>query len=415
MRLDRDNIREIADSLTRNKSRSLLTGFGVFWGVFMLLLMLGGGQGFKQVISSVFSGFATNTSILYSSTTSKPYGGFREGRYWQLDFTDIERLKMWMPELETVTPMVFAPDSKAVFAENSSNVSIQGVYPDYVKIEEPRLKYGRFLNDADLLQTRRVCVIGKQVYKDLFPDGGDPCGEFIKVGPSYYQIVGVDVSSSQVAVGEAPAYRISIPLPVAQSLYNRGNGVDVICVTGLSGVKMSDLETQMRQIIAPRHKVDPTDKQALEIFNTEQIFNIIDSLFIGVAFLVWLVGLGTIFGGVIGVSNIMMVTVKERTTEIGIRRAIGATPRNILSQIISESIALTLAAGSFGIVLAVYVLRIIEIVVAHSDEFPPTDFQIGFWLAIGSALMLTALGVVAGLAPAGRAMAIKPVDAMREE
>ena len=311
--------------------------------------------------------------------------------------------------------MVFAPTSRAVYGENSSDASVQGVYPDYVKIEEPRLKYGRFLNDADLLQSRRVCVIGKQVYKDLFPEGGDPCGEFIKVGPSYYQIVGVDVSSSQVSVGEAPAYRISIPLPVAQSLYNRGNGVDVICVTGLSGVKMSDLETQMRQIIAPRHKVDPTDKQALEIFNTEQIFNIIDSLFIGVAFLVWLVGLGTIFGGVIGVSNIMMVTVRERTTEIGIRRAIGATPRNILSQIISESIALTLAAGSFGIVLAVYVLRILEIVVAHSDEFPPADFQIDFWVAIGAALALTVLGVVAGLAPAGRAMSIKPVDAMRDE
>ena len=415
MRLDRDNIREILDSLTRNKSRSLLTGFGVFWGVFMLLIMLGGGQGFKQVISSVFSGFATNTSMLFSSTTSKPYGGFREGRYWQLDFTDIERLKQWMPELETVTPMVFAPYSRVIHGEYSSDASVQGVYPDYVKIEEPRLKYGRFLNDADLLQSRRVCVIGKQVYKELFPDGGDPCGEFIKVGPSYYQIVGVDVSSSQVAVGEAPAYRISIPLPVAQALYNRGNGVDVICATGISGIKMSDLETQMRQIIAPRHKIDPTDKQALEIFNTEQIFNIIDSLFIGVAFLVWLVGLGTIFGGVIGVSNIMMVTVKERTTEIGIRRAIGATPRNILSQIISESIALTLVAGSFGIVLAVYTLRGLEFVVAHSDEFPPADFQIDFWVAIGAALALTVLGVVAGLAPAGRAMSIKPVDAMRDE
>jgi putative ABC transport system permease protein len=415
MRLDRDNIREILDSLTRNKSRSLLTGFGVFWGVFMLLIMLGGGQGFKQVIGSVFSGFATNTSILYSNTTSKPYGGFREGRYWRLDFTDIERLKQRMPELETVTPMVFAPSSQAVYGENSSNADIQGVYPDYVKIEEPRIKYGRFLNDVDMLQSRRVCVIGKQIYNDLFPDGGDPCGEFIKVGPSYYQIVGVDVSTAQVSVAQEPSYRISIPLPVAQGLYNRGDGVDVICVTGLAGIRMSDLETQMRQIIAPRHKVDPTDKQALEIFNTEQIFTIIDNIFNGVAFLVWLVGLGTIFGGVIGVSNIMMVTVKERTTEIGIRRAIGATPRNILSQIISESIALTLAAGSFGIVLSVYVLRVIEIVVAHSDEFPPADFQIGFWLAIGAALMLTVLGVVAGLAPAARAMAIKPVDAMRDE
>ncbi|MBP5626056.1 MAG: ABC transporter permease [Bacteroidales bacterium] len=415
MRLDRDNFREILDSLTRNKSRSLLTGFGVFWGVFMLLLMLGGGQGFKQVISSVFSGFATNTGILYSSPTSKPYGGFREGRSWQLDFTDIERLKQWMPELETVTPLVFVSSSQALYGENSSNSFVQGVYPDYVKIEEPRLKYGRFLNDVDMLQSRRVCVIGKQVYNDLFPEGGDPCGEFIKVGPSYYQIVGVDVSNAQVFVIGQPSYRISIPLPVAQGLYNRGDDLDMICVTGVAGVRMSELETQMRQIIAPRHKVDPTDKQALEVFNTEQIFTIIDNIFNGVAFLVWLVGLGTIFGGVIGVSNIMMVTVKERTTEIGIRRAIGATPRNILSQIISESIALTLAAGSFGIVLSVYVLRVIEIVVAHSDEFPSADFQIGFWLAIGAALMLTVLGVVAGLAPAARAMSIKPVDAMRDE
>ena len=301
-----------------------------------------------------------------------------------------------------------------IHGEYSSDASVQGVYPDYVKIEEPRLKYGRFLNDADLLQSRRVCVIGKQVYKDLFPDGGDPCGEFIKVGPSYYQIVGVDVSSSQVAVGEAPAYRISIPLPVAQALYNRGNGVDVICVTGLSGVKMSDLETQMRQIIAPRHKVDPTDKQALEIFNTEQIFNIIDSLFIGVAFLVWLVGLGTIFGGVIGVSNIMMVTVKERTVEIGIRRAIGATPTDILSQIMLESVSLTLVAGMFGIVFSVMSLTVAEMIVRSSGDFNP-DFQIGFGLAVAAAALLAVLGVVAGLAPALRAMHIKPVDAMRDE
>ncbi|MCR5351503.1 MAG: ABC transporter permease [Bacteroidales bacterium] len=415
MRLDIDNFREIADSLTRNKSRSLLTGFGVFWGVFMLLIMLGGGQGFKSMVSSIFTGFASNTSILMPDRTTKPYGGFREGRSWNLNYTDIERLRQGVPELDAITPIVFGPSAMAYYEKNSSEAYVQGINPDYAKMEEPRMKYGRYLNDADLLQKRRVCVIGKQIYADLFPDGGDPCGQFIKAGPSYFQIVGVDVSSAYFSVGIEAAYRVSIPITVCQQLYNRGSNVDMICATGYRGIVMSEIEPKMRQIIARAHKLDPTDKQAIGVFNTEQIFNIIDNLFNGVAFLVWLVGLGTIFGGVIGVSNIMMVTVKERTTEIGIRRAIGATPRNILTQIISESIALTLVAGSFGIVLAVYMLRFLEIAVDHSGEYPAADFQIGFWLAIGAALLLTVLGIVAGLAPATRAMAIKPVDAMRDE
>ena len=171
----------------------------------------------------------------------------------------------------------------------------------------------------------------------------------------------------------------------------------------------------MRQIIAKQHAFDPADKQAMVIINTEQMFALVDNLFKGVNFLIWLVGLGTILAGVIGVSNIMMVTVRERTTEIGIRRAIGATPRDILSQIILESIALTLVAGSFGIVFAVQLLRLMETVVRLNPDNPPADFQIGFWLAVAAALLLTLLGVVAGLAPASRAMAIKPVDAMRDE
>jgi len=415
MKIDIDHFREIADSLTRNKSRSLLTGFGVFWGVFMLLIMLGGGQGFKKMMGNVFTGFATNSGIIGSDETTKAYAGFGEGRWWTLNNGDIERIRQAVPELDIVTPTAFVSNSQIVYGENSSRGMVQGVYPDYAKIEEPRLKYGRFINDADMLQSRRVCVIGKQIYTDLFPDGGDPCGKFIKVGPSYYQIVGVDVSSPMFFVGAPATERVTIPLSMVQKIYNRGNDVDLICVTGLPGVRISKLEPRLRQILSRAHKLDPTDKQALFVFNSEQLFDIIDNLFNGVAFLVWLVGLGTIFGGVIGVSNIMMVTVKERTTEIGIRRAIGATPRNILSQIISESIALTLVAGSFGIVLAVYSLRGLEIAVAHSQEFGPTEFQIGFWLAIGAALMLTVLGIVAGLAPASRAMSIKPVDAMRDE
>ena len=415
MRFDVDSFREIADSLVRNKSRSLLTGFGVFWGVFMLLFMLGGGDGLKQLVEAEFEGFATNTGIMVSSQTSEPYKGYKEGRYWQLNYTDVERLKMMIPELETVTPSVSSWGSTIVRGSNTSNGSFKGVYADFTKIEEPRMKYGRPLNEADILQERKVCMIGKRIYQDLFPEGGDPCGEYIQVGSVYYQIVGVDFSSGNVSLNGRASQSVSVPLPVAQKILNRGKNVDMVCVTARSGVRMSDLEPRIRQIMARQHQYDPKDKQALVFINTEQMFALVDNLFTGVNFLILLVGLGTILAGVIGVSNIMMVTVKERTTEIGIRRAIGATPRDILSQIIMESITLTLVAGSFGIVFAVQLLRLLQMIVRSSGENPDVTFQIGFWLAIVAALLLTVLGVVAGLAPASRAMAIKPVDAMRDE
>ncbi|MBQ6244168.1 MAG: ABC transporter permease [Bacteroidales bacterium] len=415
MRFDVDSFREIADSLVRNKSRSLLTGFGVFWGIFMLLFLMGGGQGLKQLIMSNFEGFATNTGILISSQTTVPYKGFKEGRYWRLSYTDVDRLRLMMPELETVTPVINTGGREAVYGTGTTSVSVRGIYANYHKIEEPKIRYGRYLNETDILQERKVCVIGKRIYKELFPDGGDPCGKFIRVGPVYYQIVGVDFSSGNISIGGRADQTVFIPLPLAQKIYNRGSNVDIICTAAYSGIRMSDLEPRMRQIIAKQHAFDPADKQAMVIINTEQMFALVDNLFKGVNFLIWLVGLGTILAGVIGVSNIMMVTVRERTTEIGIRRAIGATPRDILSQIILESIALTLVAGSFGIVFAVQLLRLMETVVRLNPDNPPADFQIGFWLAVAAALLLTLLGVVAGLAPASRAMAIKPVDAMRDE
>ena len=378
MRFDVDSFREIADSLVRNKSRSLLTGFGVFWGIFMLLFLMGGGQGLKQLIMSNFEGFATNTGILISSQTTVPYKGFKEGRYWRLSYTDVDRLRLMMPELETVTPVINTGGREAVYGTGSTSVSVRGIYANYRKIEEPKIRYGRYLNETDILQERKVCVIGKRIYKELFPDGGDPCGKFIRVGPVYYQIVGVDFSSGNVSIGGRADQTVFIPLPLAQKIYNRGSNVDIICTAAYSGIRMSDLEPRMRQIIAKQHAFDPADKQAMVIINTEQMFALVDNLFKGVNFLIWLVGLGTILAGVIGVSNIMMVTVRERTTEIGIRRAIGATPRDILSQIILESIALTLVAGSFGIVFAVQLLRLMETVVRLNPDNPPADFQIGF-------------------------------------
>ena len=199
-----------------------------------------------------------------------------------------------------------------------------------------------------------------------------------------------------------------------QQTYNRGNEVDLIAVTGRKGVVMSGLSARIRETVARAHLIDPTDELGVMVFNTEVLFQLLDNLFRGVNFLIWLVGLGTLLAGAIGVSNIMMVTVRERTTEIGIRRAIGATPRIILTQIISESIVLTLVAGMSGILLGVLILQMLEIGNTE-DGIVNAHFQVGFWTAISAALAVSAMGVLAGLAPAARAMSIKPVDAMRDE
>ena len=276
------------------------------------------------------------------------------------------------------------------------------------------MRYGRYLNDMDLAQKRKVCVIGKKTYKDLFPQGGDPCGQFIRVDSIYYQIVGVDFNVSNINFGGEAGTTMLLPITLMQQAYNMGDDVHMIAVTGRKGVVMSTIAPRIRETVARAHSVDPTDEQGVMVFNTEVLFQLLDNLFRGVNFLIWLVGLGTLLAGAIGVSNIMMVTVRERTTEIGIRRAIGATPRNILSQIISESIVLTLVAGMSGILFAVAILQMLELSQTE-DGIVGAHFQVSFWTAILAALVISLMGVLAGLAPAARAMAIKPVDAMRDE
>ena len=414
MRLDINTYHEIADSLLRNKSRSLLTGFGIFWGLFMLLAMLGAGDGVKGLLKSNFEGFASNAAIIVSSNTSVPYKGFQEGRYWSLKYRDMERMKTLIPETGVVTPMISQWGQTAVYNSQNTNCSVTGVNADYVEIEAPRMKYGLFLNEVDVERGRKVCVIGKRIYNELFPDGGDPCGSFIQVGSVFFQVVGVNFSSGTININGNTAQKVVIPSTVAQQLYNRGDNVDIVCLTAKSGIKMSSLEPRVRQVLGREHYFDPKDEPALLFLNTEEVFTLIDTLFRGVDFLILLIGLGTLLAGAIGVSNIMMVTVKERTVEIGIRRAIGATPRDILSQIMLESVSLTLIAGMFGIMFSVLVLSVAEKIVAASGEFTPA-FQIGFWLAVAAAARLAVLGMLAGLAPALRAMNIKPVDAMRDE
>ncbi|MBO5580781.1 MAG: ABC transporter permease [Prevotella sp.] len=417
MRVDLDSYREILDTLTRNKSRSFLTGFGVFWGVFMLIALIGGGQGLKEMLQSNFEGFATNTVMIWSQQTTKPYKGFRKGRWWTMDEKDIDRLRQRVPELDVVAPILFSPWGKsntAYYGEQRTIPRIQGVTPEYADVVAPKMYYGRFINEVDILEHRKVCVLGKKIYKDLFKEGGDPCGKSIRVDSTYYEVIGVDYNSAGINFNGRAEEKITLPLTLVQQTYNRGTEIDLIAATGRPGTVMSKLSPRIRETIARAHFVDPTDEQGAMVFNTEVLFQMLDNLFKGVNFLIWLVGLGTLLAGAIGVSNIMMVTVRERTTEIGIRRAIGATPRMILSQIISESIVLTLVAGMSGILFAVFILQMLELGNTE-DGILTAHFQVGFWTAIVAALMVSLMGVLAGLAPAARAMSIKPVDAMRDE
>ena len=415
MKFDLDTYREILDTLTRNKSRSFLTGFGVFWGVFMLVALIGGGQGMKEMLNQNFEGFATNSAMVWAQPTTKAYKGFRKGRRWNMEYKDVERLKSRIPELDVVSPVLFSNGGTAYYGDRKTTVGINGVQEDYQRVSEPKMRYGRYLNDMDVAQRRKVCVIQKKIYKDLFPGGGDPCGSFIRVDSVYYQIVGVDYSSAEgMDFGGESGTTMLLPITLMQQTYNMGQNVHMIAVTGKKGVVMSTVTDRIRETIARAHTIDPTDEQGVMVFNTEVLFQMLDSLFKGVNFLIWLVGLGTLLAGAIGVSNIMMVTVRERTIEIGIRRAIGATPRMILSQIISESIVLTMVAGMSGILFAVMILQMLELANTE-DGILAAHFQVGFWTAIFAALAIAAMGVLAGLAPAARAMSIKPVDAMRDE
>ena len=382
MRIDIDSYREILDTLTRNKSRSFLTGFGVFWGVFMLVALIGGGSGLKEMLEKNFEGFAQNTVIVWSQQTSKAYKGFRKGRWWSMDYKDITRLRQRVPELDIVAPALFAPWGKsntAYYKDQKTTPRIQGCTPEYAKVIEPKLYYGRYINEMDMKEHRKVCVIGKRIYKELFKEGGDPCGKSIRIDSTYYEVIGVDYASSGgMNINGRAEQKITLPLTLMQETYNRGKEVDMIVATGRAGVVMSKLTDRIREAVTMGHFVDPTDEQAAMVFNTEVLFQMLDNLFKGVNFLIWLVGLGTLLAGAIGVSNIMMVTVRERTTEIG----------------------------------GVMILQMLEMGNTE-DGIVTAHFQVGFWTAIFAALVVSAMGVLAGLAPAARAMTIKPVDAMR--
>ncbi len=413
MRIDRDTCEEILVTITRNRTRSLLTAFGVFWGIFMLIVLIGGGQGMEQQMQKQFEGFAQNSGFIGAMNTSEAYKGFRKGRSWSLEISDLPRVAE-VKGTDVVTPSFALWGKNAIYGDKKYNCCVKGLYPDYEYIEHQEIKYGRFINDVDVREARKVCVIGKRIYEALFKPGEDPCGKYIKVDGIYYTIIGLCVSEGNMNIQGPSSESITLPYTTMQQAYNVGNRVDVICFTVRPGVKVSDIQPELESAVKEAHYISPTDKQAVMMLNAEAIFSMVDNLMKGIRILIWMVGLGTLFAGAIGVSNIMMVTVKERTTEIGIRRAIGARPKDILQQILSESIVLTSVAGMAGITFGVFVLHILE-TAANDPGHITTHYQVSFGLAVGTCLLLIALGLLAGLAPAYRAMAVKPIEAIRDE
>lgn len=410
---DIDYWEEILITITRNKTRSVLTAFGIFWGIFMLVTLIGGGNGLQQMMSRNFAGFATNSCFIVSQETTEPFKGFRKGRRWDLENRDVEILRNNIPQIEYITPNLFRWGASVVRGEQKGTFVARGSYPSYDKIEKQTMLYGRFINDVDISEQRKVCTIGTRIYETLFKKGENPCGEYIRVDGIYYQVVGVCSGVSNINIGGSSEEMVNVPFSTMQQAYNMGKTVHIICMTARHGVAITSLEPKIQELIKHNHLISPTDPQAVLVLNMEEMFKMVDSLFTGIRMLVWLVGLGTLLAGAIGVSNIMMVTVRERTVEIGIRRAIGARPREIMGQILSESMVLTSIAGLLGISFSVLILQVAEVGVTASGTV--AHFQVSFWTAVGMALLLLSLGLFAGMAPAYRAMSIKPIDAIRDE
>ena len=412
---DIDRLDEVLRTLANNKSRSLLTAFGIFWGIFMLVLLLGGGKGLEALMMSNFSTFTKSSGVIISQTTTMPYKGFNKGRQWSLNLDDVERLRHSVREIKDICPLDTRHGINITAGKRSyTQGSIKGVEKGYERIEIPNIKYGRYINENDVRLRRKVCVIGHRVYKELFPEGGDPCGKFVKADGVYYEIVGVDNWRVDNGIGAPASRSLQIPNSLMRELYNLGNKTIAIAFTAKKGETIASLEDKITTIIKNAHSINPDDSEAIVFFNVEILFQVFENLFRGINILVWMIGTGTLLSGAIGVSNIMLVAIRERTSEIGIRRAIGARPRDILSQILCESFIITILAGLSGIVLAVLVLAATEPIIQNAAQ-SEASFQVSFGTATGAAVVLTVLGVLAGIAPAMRALAIKPVDAMRDE
>ena len=404
---DIENWREIAATLTQNKTRTFLTGFGIFWGTAMLALLLGGSDVIKGMMSRNFEGFATNVAVAFPGRTSKSYGGFNKGMTLDLNLTDIVNIRTAIPQIEnsSTVNMLWV---NALYGQKKSSAQLNGIEPGYARIFEPIIYAGRFINESDQASTRKVCVIGKKVADELF-GSSEALGKEIDLNGIYYKVVGVVGQTSEINIGGSSMDEsVYIPASSMRASYNLGNKVNMFMMTIVAGHSPSEYEQLIRRIVARNHPIAPDDRAALGFFDISEQFKMVDNLFSGITILALFVGLGTLLSGIVGIGNIMWIIVRERTHEIGIRRAIGAKPRDIIVQILSESMVLTTVAGFAGIVFAVAVLAAVEKGVGVPAQLP-------FATAGAILAAFLVLGTAAGIIPALKAMQIKPIEALNDK
>jgi len=414
---DFDKWQEIFDAIRHNKVRTFATAFGVFWGILMLILLLGAGQGLQNGVRSSMLLDATNSIWVIPSRTSMSYQGMPAGRSYTLYEDDLEAVDNEIQGVEFLSPENWLRGDYIIrYKTNSSRFTIFGASSDYFEIKvSQKTVSGRSLNKLDDIEKRKVCIIGERVAESLFPADVDPVGEYITVRGLSFRVVGV--FSFDSSAGMDQAQRVYIPFSTFQQSFNPDRAVNIFVVTTEQGTSGIELENRVTKLMKRRHTIHPDDGRAFYVHNQEEEHKKVTELFAGIELFIWLVGIGTLMAGIVGVSNIMIIVVKERTREIGVRKAVGATPWSIVSLIMQESIFITAVAGYFGLFLGVVLLesvnKMLEAMGADIEFFkrPEVDFQV----AITSVVVLVIAGAVAGLFPAIRAASVKPVEALKSD
>ena len=415
---DSDRWQEIYSSLKKNKLRTFLTAFGVFWGIFMLIIMLGSGKGLENGVKNNFGGSATNSVFLWAQRTSIAYAGLPKGRYFNMKNEDIVALKREISEIEYLVPrnqLRGYGEGNNVSHNNKSGIfSVMGDYPQVWNINPMEILQGRFLNHYDIEDRRKVVVIGTRV-RDVLFGKKDPINGNVKINGVFFKVVGVWKSKKKGNGGESNSETLFIPFTTFQKAFNYGNIVGWIAATINPEVDATVVEEKIKNVLKSRHKVALEDDRAFGSFNAQKEFKKLNSLFGGIAMLIWVVGTGTLIAGIIGVSNIMLIVVKERTKEIGIRRAIGATPASIVGQIMLEAITITSVAGYFGLIFGIILTEVLAEAIGDGGGGMFMNPTIDLRIALTALTILIIAGAFAGLIPARKAIKIKPIDALRAE
>ena len=413
---DFDKWAEIYSSLKKHKLRTFLTALGVFWGIFMLTLLLGAGNGFENSIMRNFD-LQKNSLFVWSARTSVPYKGMKPGRSVKLKNDDIEAIRKNIAEAGVVAPRNQLDGNFIVkYKNNNASFSVYGDYPDFIKIKDINLQQGRFINNADMRESRKIAIIGNRVQEILFKEE-DPIGKYIEIKGVYFLVVGLSKPRGEGGDNMEDAQTIYVPNSTFQRAFNRINQIDWFAFTPKKGVRAETLEQKVKELLAARHLVSPNDLKAFGSANVEEEYEKVQSLFKGIAAFTWIVSIFTIIAGVVGVSNIMFIIVKERTNEIGIRKALGATPFSIISLIVQEALVLTAFSGYAGLVVGVGLIELINSLMQkfHVELNFFYNPQVDFGTALSALTLLIVTGLLAGLMPALKAAKVNPVEALKVE